>query len=59
MVGHSDSRLVEGCNWLDQQLDLICTIEKIELGPEVEEQRSHGEILYGDGQGKSNPMVWP
>ena len=61
MVGHSDSQLVERCNLLDQQLDLICTIEKIELGPEVEEEeeRSHGEILYGEGEGKSNQMVWP
>lgn len=35
VVGHGDSRLVERFDLSNHRLDLICTIEQVELGEEI------------------------
>ncbi len=53
MVGHCHSRLVKRFYLLDERLDLIRTVEQTELRMEMEmnEGRSHGGILGGQGMG--------
>jgi hypothetical protein len=58
MVAHGDSRLIERCNLLDQQLDLICTIEKIGLGPEVEEKKSEAMARFFMERGRGSQTRW-
>ena len=53
MVCHGHSRLAKRFDLLDERLDLIRAVQEAELGMEVEmnEGRSHGGILGGQGRG--------
>ncbi len=45
VVGHGDSRLVERFDLSNHRLDLICTLEQVELGEvSVDERQRHGEV---------------